>query len=213
MKIKKKIANVLIGIGAICILVALGLAIANEYENVESYRKSENIMNSLEAMIGQSEDGADENSNAAFDVASEDGMSGIFEESEEMSVITIDGNDYIGYIGLDALDVQLPVMSDWNYNKLRISPCRYSGSLATHDLVIAGHNYRNGFRQLKQLSVGDYLYFMTAAGRIHRFQVGALEVIDATGIEEMVNSPWDLSLYTCTYEGTMRYTVRCMEVQ
>lgn len=213
MKSKKKIANVLIGIGAICILVALGLAIANEYENVESYRKSENVMDSLEAMIGQPEDGVDGNGNTVLDVASDDGMSGIFEEAEEMPVITIDGNDYIGYIGLDALDVQLPVMSDWNYNKLRISPCRYSGSLATHDLVIAGHNYRNGFRQLKQLAVGDYLYFMTAAGRIHRFQVGALEVIDATGIEEMVNSPWDLSLYTCTYEGTMRYTVRCMEVQ
>lgn len=210
MKIKKKIANVFIGIGAICILVALGLAIANEYENRESYRASQGVMDELLAQVGQPGNEADGTDSGYGD---ENGMDGIFDESEEMSVITIDGNDYIGYIGLDALDVQLPVMSYWNDSKLRIAPCRYSGSLMSHDLVIAGHNYRNGFRQLKQLKVGDYLYFMTATGVIHRFQVGALEVIDATGIEEMVNSQWDLSLYTCTYEGTMRFTVRCMEVQ
>ena len=214
MKIKKKIANVLIGIGAVCILVALGLAIANEYENRESYRASQGVMDELMAQVGKPGDdidGADSDSDAGMDDFA--GADGIFSEPEEMAVITIDGNDYIGYIGLDALDVQFPVMSDWNDSKLRIAPCRYSGSLGTNDLVIAGHNYRNGFRQLKQLKVGDYLYFMTATGVIHRFQVGALEVIDATGIEEMVNSQWDLSLYTCTYEGTMRYTVRCMEVQ
>lgn len=209
MKIKKTIANVFIGIGIVCILGALGLAIANEYENLSSYRKSQDIIAYIDANAGVTTEDSDEESDSAEAVDNEYDYNNDY---YDMPTVNIDGYDYIGYIGFDSLDIQMPVMSDWDYSRLKISPCRYSGSMEEHNLVVAGHNYRNGFRMLKQLEEGDYLYFMTMNGVIHRYQVGAIEVIESTGIDEMINSRWDLSLYTCTYEGTMRYTVRCNEV-
>ena len=35
------------------------------------------------------------------------------------------------------------------------------------------------------------------------------EVIDGTDIDGMISGGWDLSLYTCTYGGEARFTVRC----
>ena len=35
------------------------------------------------------------------------------------------------------------------------------------------------------------------------------EVIDASGVEQMLSGEWDLSLFTCTTSGSARHTVRC----
>lgn len=70
----------------------------------------------------------------------------------EMTEVEIDGYYYIGYISIPALGMELPVMSDWSYPQLNISPCRYAGSTKTDDLVIAGHNYTRHFGGIKNLS-------------------------------------------------------------
>lgn len=198
MKTKNIIANILIVIGSVCIIGALILAILNEYENKAFQNESRNI---VQQIIENT------HSDEVEDLESSDE-----DEHYDMPVINIDGYDYIGYLDFDVLEEEMPVMSEWDYKRLKMSSCRYSGSLATHDLVIAGHNYRNGFRLLKQLKEGDYVYFTALTGKVYVYQVDAIEVIEPTGIEEMVNSQWDLSLYTCTYEGQMRYTVRCKEI-
>ena len=40
-----------------------------------------------------------------------------------------------------------------------------------------------------------------------------LEVLQPTAISKMVQSKYDLSLFTCTYDGTTRFTVRCRLLQ
>ena len=49
--------------------------------------------------------------------------------------------EYIGVLDLPARNLSLPIMSDWDYERLKMAPCRQFGSAATDDLVIAGHNY------------------------------------------------------------------------
>ena len=46
------------------------------------------------------------------------------EEDKKMTEVEIDGNLYIGYISIPALNKELPVMSTWSYPKLKIAPCR-----------------------------------------------------------------------------------------
>ena len=46
-------------------------------------------------------------------------------------------------------------------------------------------------------------------GRVTRYIVEVIEVLDGTAVEEMITGDWDLSLYTCTYGGKSRLTVRC----
>ena len=55
----------------------------------------------------------------------------------EMPVVTVDGNDYIGYLSVPSLGLELPIMSDWDYDKLQLAPCRQLGSVYTDDLVLS----------------------------------------------------------------------------
>ena len=37
--------------------------------------------------------------------------------------------------------LELPIMSDWDYGRLKIAPCRYYGSVRGENLVLMAHNY------------------------------------------------------------------------
>lgn len=133
------------------------------------------------------------------------------DEAAEEFVIPMDGYSYIGYLTFPTLGMELPVLDSWDTVRLRKAPCRYYGSAETQDLVIAAHNYRSSFGQLQNLQYGDELMFTDAAGIVHRYLVGEIEIVGPTEIDYMINSDWDLSLYTCTYGGAQRLTVRCSE--
>ena len=126
-------------------------------------------------------------------------------------VIPMDGYAYIGYLTFPTLGLELPVLDGWDMVRLRKAPCRYYGSAETQDLVIAAHNYRSSFGQLQRLQIGDEVLFTNAAGIVHRYLVGETEILQPTAVEEMIASDWALSLYTCTYSGTARLTIRCAE--
>lgn len=128
-----------------------------------------------------------------------------------MNVADIDGYNYIGYLTFPTLELELPVIDRWDKARLKLAPCLYYGSLYTNDLVIAGHNYTSSFGQLKNLSIGDEIIFVDMDGVTHCYTVDDIEILEPTDVTEMVASGWNLSLYTCTYDGSQRLTVRCME--
>ena len=131
----------------------------------------------------------------------------------EMPTIEIDGNQYIGYLEMPTIEIKLPVMSDWSYDQLKIAPCRYWGSVYDDTMVILGHNYRRHFHKIKQLEIGDPVQFIDADGNIYAYKVAALEVLNPNEVEKMVTSDYDLTLFTCTYGGRHRVTVRLRRAQ
>lgn len=130
----------------------------------------------------------------------------------EMPAQQIDGESYIGVLTIPVLGLELPIMRDWSYPGLRKAPCRYYGSAYTNDLVIAGHNYNRHFGGLSNLSVGDAVLFTDMSGNQFSYTVEELETLRPTAVEEMTASGWDLTLFTCTYSGQARVTVRCRRV-
>lgn len=128
----------------------------------------------------------------------------------DMPTVEIDGHRYIGVVTIPALGLELPVMSQWSDQASRLAPCRYQGSAYTGDLIIAGHNYRSHFGSLKNLGVGDQVMFTDADGNVFRYTVAAVEVLGKTALEEMAAGDWALTLFTCTYGGQTRLTVRCV---
>ena len=103
----------------------------------------------------------------------------------------------------------LPVMSEWSYPKLKISPCRQFGSSRTDDLVIAAHNYESHFGKIGTLALGDEVRFTDMDGIENHYTVSAIEVHDPTDVEAVEHSGHDLVLYTCTYGGKTRIVVFC----
>lgn len=129
----------------------------------------------------------------------------------EMATINIDGIDYIGTLEIPSQNLLLPVTSDWSMDKLKISPCRYSGSIYTDDFVICGHNYTKNrhFGVLKHVKIGDTIYFRTVNNETIEYKVIEAEILDPYDVYNMKNSDYDLTLFTCTYGGNERLTLRC----
>lgn len=139
---------------------------------------------------------------------SEEALSRVMEQIE-IGETQSDGYSYIGYLSIPSLGLELPVMSEWSYPNLEHSPCRYSGSAEERNLVIAAHNYIRHFGPIKHLSVGDEVYFTSMEGVVYPYQVEEIDTLSPAAVEEMTAGDYDLTLFTCTYGGKNRVTVRC----
>ena len=128
----------------------------------------------------------------------------------EMPVVDIDGFGYIGYISIPGLELELPVMAEWDYNRLEIAPCRHFGSSRTDDLVIAAHNYKSHFRSLSDLSIGAEVIFVDMDGIENRyFLIKEPETLAPDAVDAVQNSGHDLVLYTCAPGGVTRVVAFC----
>lgn len=130
----------------------------------------------------------------------------------QMQYLEFEGNAYIGYLSIPALELELPVMAQWDYEKLKRAPCRYAGNLWEGNLSIMAHNYGYHFGLLPMLSTGDGVYFTDMNGLTTHFQVVDMDIIDSTEVEEITENEYNLTLFTCTYGGKKRYAVFCNQV-
>lgn len=137
----------------------------------------------------------------------------IADNDGEMTVVEIDGYGYVGYIRIPALGLELPVMSEWDYGRLKIAPCRQYGTARGKNLIIAAHNYDCHFKNIGNLQPGDVVSFTDMDGNVYTYNVCLVEYLYPNDGNAMVYTDWDLTLYTCTYGGAKRITVRCERIK
>lgn len=130
-------------------------------------------------------------------------------EAFEMTEVEIDGYAYIGYLSIPALELNLPIMSQWDSARLKIAPCRYFGSVNGEDLVLMAHNYASHFGRIKELKLGDEVIFTDMDGFSTRYLVVNKDVLSPYAVEEITSGDFDLTLFTCTYGGENRIGVYC----
>ena len=191
--------NVLISLGLALILAAAGLT---GYNLLESRQAQQSSVAVVQAMKEQA-------SPEPTDPAATEPP--LYEKypTLEMPVVTIDGQDYVGMIEVPSLALELPVMADWSYPALKVAPCRYEGSAYTGDLIVMAHNYDSHFGRLKTLRAEDVVVFTDTEGNVFTYRVVELETLPGTAVADMSAGEWDLTLFTCTYGGRSRVTIRC----
>lgn len=196
---RRRVGSLLVAAGLALVLAALGLAAYNLHDSNRAQAASSQVAEQLASAIGQASDAAASASTAASPTA--DGM----------PTVTIDGREYVGLVRIPSLGLELPVLAEWSYEGLEVAPCRYSGSAYAGDLVLAGHNYVSHFGRLASLSYGAEVSFVDVRGNVFVYQVASIEELDATSVEDMTESEWPLTLFTCNFSGAARTTVRCEE--
>ena len=187
---KNKKALFLIIIGIMLIISALYLQLHNNYEDIKAGKESKEVVEVIQEELNTQE----------------------IKEDSDKETIKVNGDEYIGIINIPSLNVELPVMSDWSYEKMKKSPARYYGSLETNDLVICAHSYKNFFRYIKNLVKGDIVVITDINGNEYLFEVKVVEILKPENIKEMIESEFDLTLFTCTYDSQNRVTVRLNRV-
>lgn len=183
-------------VGILLIVISLVLLVRNDYEEYEAGKKSADIVNVIKNNF---DDG---------NVVKAEG----FVNNAEMTTTKIDNYDYIGVISIPSLDLELPVMADYDDARLKIAPVRYYGSVYTDDLIICAHSYKTHFGYLSRLKQGDKVIFTDISGVSYIYEVLEIEVLASTDVSHMIDNDFDLTLYTCTSDGNSRITVRCNKI-
>ena len=197
----KKTGIAIIAVGAALILSALLLLLYNRYEDAHAGQEAESLLASVEAAISAQEMAAPNKPESTEALS--------LPLDPEMPVVTLGGYEYVGYVEIPTLGLKLPVMAEWDYTRLQIAPCRQFGSSRTDNLVIAAHNYDTHFGKLKELSKGDTVIFTDMEGIVSTYCIEKLETLSPDAVDTVLNSGYDLVLYTCTKGGKTRVTVFC----
>lgn len=210
MRRKFGVSCILLGI--CCILSSVLFLIYNHWEENRAKNASKYLLQDVQEKLidtPHKESGVE-------DIAGEEAAvieNIVMDVSQEMPTTQVDGYDCIGVLSIPVLELELPILTDWSYAKLKIAPCHYYGTYYETDFVIAAHNYQSHFGRLSELQPEDLILFKDISGTIHYYEVILLETLPSNATKEMIASGFDLSLYTCTPGGSSRVTVRCNAVK
>lgn len=228
-KTKSRKGSVLILIGELLLIAALGLGIYNVMEAHKAGQASGSIIEGL---------------------GDDDALTPPWYSDREMPVRNIDGVDYIGMLTIPELGLQLPVAMDWSYEQLMISPARFRGNYFRNDMVVCAHNFMTHFGKLISCDLGIDVYFQSVEGYVYKYKISDRKTIQPENLLEMVinrgnferyvesdlgqsdggnesvvnertgetimfneTEDWDLTLYTCNWGGRSRCAIRCTRVK
>lgn len=185
----KKSGVILISLGAVLILAALLLFLHNRSEDRRAGQEAESLLEDVRSAMAANADPEPQE-----------------EPAEEITY------DYAGVIAIPDLSLELPVIDQWSYARLKVAPCRQSGAAADGDLVIAAHNYKSHFGYLDRLEPGASVIFTDMEGTVYRYAVEEIRQLapeDAEDVSSVFSSEYPLVLYTCTPGGKARVAVFC----
>ena len=185
----KKSGVILISLGAVLILAALLLFLYNRGEDRRAGQEAESLLEDARSAMAADTDPEPQE-----------------ELAEEITY------DYAGVIAIPDLSLELPVIDQWSYDRLKVAPCRQSGAAPDGDLVIAAHNYKSHFGYLDRLPPGASVIFTDMEGTVYRYaveEIRRLEPEDAEDVSSVFSSDYPLVLYTCTPGGKARVAVFC----
>ena len=201
---RKWIGTICIVLGVACLLAAIGFVIHNRWEAENAADISQSLFQDVQLAIDENRTNDQPQKPTQNDDLPEN-----VNTPTETATIKVDGYDCLGVLSIPVLELELPILTDWSYAKLKKAPCHYYGSYYETDFVIAAHNYKAHFGRLSELQTGDIVIFTDVQGVEHYYEVVLLETLSPTATEAMITSGFDLSLYTCTHGGGNRVTVRC----
>jgi len=207
----KKSGIIFVTMGAVLMLSALLLFLYNGYEERRAGQEAELLLDDIQSAIAEETDPTMQPTEVEIDITENTEPADTL--PAEMPVVMIDGYEYIGYVSIPDLELELPVMAEWDYNRLKIAPCRHFGSSRTDDLVIAAHNYKTHFGSLSSLEIGAEVIFTDMDGIVNRYTLmKEPETLAPDAVDAVQNSGYDLVLYTCTPGGATRVVAFCDRV-
>lgn len=219
----KAIGRLLIVTGALLLAAAMSLVVFNKLQDSSAKAAAEKSLETIKQYITVNED--KDKGIGRQDAVTEEGSGGetapggitsadpALEEQEDTDgpqALEIDGEFYIGMLTIPKLGLELPVTRDYSEQNMAVAPSRWKGTLSGRDMIICGHNYSGFFLDLDRLGAGDQLIFTNLRGRQFFFTVAWTEIISGWDSTAMLSGSdsWDLTVFTCTWSGWSRVTVR-----
>ena len=137
----------------ICLVVAGALALVFWQGNITlSKQKAESYVSALTALIPEPQ-----------------GATAEERRDNNMSVLSIDGKDFVGMLEMPRYELVLPICAEWkNINRC---PCRFSGSVYDKSMQIGATTQNGQFDFYRQISVGDTVKFTDVEGNVYTYAI------------------------------------------
>ena len=209
---RRRIGAALLIFGALLLLASGGAALLHARQDEQAGRTARQAVTALQQLI-ESPTETQETVGAPFSASPAPQETPAPQLTAKPAAVELDGESYIGVLRIPSLGLELPVMEDWSYARLKIAPCRQFGSAAGGDLVIAAHNYKTHFGRLKELQEGDGITFTDLSGAEYAYRVDRVENVQPQDVAAVTESGAALTLYTCTPGGKTRVAVYCSAVR
>ena len=89
-----------------------------------------------------------------------------------MSVLSVDGIDFVGLLELPRYESVLPVCADWG--KTSRYPCRFTGSIYDGTMQLGATTQKGQYDFYRELSVGDTIHYTDVEGNRYTFTITSL---------------------------------------
>ena len=150
-------------ISKICVLAGISLLVIGilalffwQWNINSSIQKSETYVETLRTLIPEPQGAVPEE-----------------RRDNSMSVLSIDGADFVGVIEMPRYESALPVCANWGH--LTKYPCRFSGSIYDSTLQIGATSQKGQYDFYREISVGDTAIFTDVEGNQYTYTVTNLQ--------------------------------------
>lgn len=212
MRAKKTWGVVLLAVGIFLLVTALLVTVVNFLEMRRTEEATAQLMAAAPTPVPTPTPGAEPTAQPDPTPAAEPEPSVIPTDPPDPPTLSseiLDGHEYVGYLEFPSLDSKLPVIKIKYVNDLQIAPCLEKGSPHTNDAVISAHNYPSHFGPIRDWTGGEAVIFTDLNGNVINYTVKLVETIAPTDVDKVMNSEYDLVLYTCTTGGEYRVMIAC----
>lgn len=139
---------------------------------------------------------------------------------DQNTSVTSDGEQYtrIAVVNIPSIGITYPVLSTYNEELLKTSPCKYWGPDPNQvgNFCIVAHNYRNAkfFSKVPELENGDIVEITDLTGTTLQYEVYDKYVInesDKSCSSQKTDGRKEVTLITCTDDSENRVVVKATE--
>ena len=126
-----------------------------------------------------------------------------------MASVSVDGADFCAIIEIPAFGKKLPVYCEWDLARVRMYPCRYTGSTYDGTLVIGGSDTAGQLDFLSEISERDALLVTDTEGNCYIYEVARIDLVRSADTETLTEGDHDLVLFARNTYGDGYTVVRC----
>lgn len=247
MRRKKMLYKIYFIISIFLVVILSTYYIYAEYDRIKSEQVSKEILEGIDITIAEASNSTDNQDEELIsvqddvivvvlndDITEEINIDDLLRhaenqitENEEKNVAipilykSSDGTEYyvIGVIKIPKLNIEYPILSEWNYELLKNATCKYSDTNPNEvgNCCIIGHNYNNNsfFSKLSTLEIMDIIQITDTSGRTIDYAVYDQYVVDPYDKEctsQNTNGKKEITLITCYNNGKQRTVIKATEV-
>lgn len=218
---KSKYSNfltIVLVIAIIFVIVLISILAVNVYKRYKNDKDAENAIGRFENNIGQSDDENTSGQGLIEQNIVTNGTTGGNTSGEGTRKVTYYNNFVmIGYIEIPKISIKYPILEKETVSSLEQSVAvRYPDNPKLNEpgnVVIAGHNYRNGqfFSNLENVATGDIVKITDTSGKTLVYTIyEKYETTpeDVAYINRNVGENTEITLVTCTDDSNARIVVK-----